>query len=34
MIVRLERLGLVSRESRKSRTIRVLIDPMDLPELE
>jgi Mn-dependent DtxR family transcriptional regulator len=34
MVVRLEELGLISRERGKARTIRVLIDPKELPELE
>jgi len=34
MVVRLEKLGLVEREKGKSRTIRVLLHPKDLPELE
>lgn len=34
MIVRLEARGLISREHGKGRTIRVLIDPEELPELE
>jgi Mn-dependent DtxR family transcriptional regulator len=34
MVVRLEKLRLIARESGKSRTIRVLFDPKDLPELE
>ncbi len=34
MVVRLQNLGLIERERRKSRTIRVLIDPEDLPALE
>jgi len=34
MVVRLEERGLISRERGKARTIRVLIDPKQLPELE
>ena len=34
MVVRLEELNLISRERGKGRTIRVLIDPKVLPELE
>ena len=34
MVVRLEEAGLISRERGKGRTIRVLIDPKELPELE
>ena len=34
MVVRLEGLGLISRERGKSRTIRVLVEPNQLPELE
>lgn len=34
MVVALERKGLVAREKGKPRTIRVLVPPPDLPELE
>ena len=34
MIVRLEEAGLISREPGKARTIRVLVDPEDLPRLD
>ena len=34
MVVRLEERGLISRERGRGRTIRVLIDPKQLPELE
>lgn len=34
MVVRLEKLGLIEREKGKSRTIRVVLDPKGLPELE
>jgi repressor LexA len=34
MVVRLEERGLISRERGKARTIQVLIDPKQLPELE
>lgn len=34
MILRLEALGLISREPGKARTIRVLLPPEDLPALE
>ena len=33
MVVRLEKLNFIARERGKSRTIRVLLDPGDLPQL-
>lgn len=34
MLVRLEERGLVARTPRAARSVRVLVDPADLPELE
>ncbi|QED30337.1 MarR family transcriptional regulator [Microvenator marinus] len=34
MVVRLEDLGLITRKKGKGRTIEILVDPKDLPELE
>ncbi|MFU8802378.1 MAG: LexA family protein [Bradymonadaceae bacterium] len=34
MIVRLEELGMIARERGEARTICVLLDPNDLPDLE
>jgi len=34
MVVRLEMLGLITKERGKGRTIRVLLDPKELPALD